>query len=402
LRILHVVPTYLPAVRYGGPIVSVHGLCKALAKRDHDVRVFTTNVDGDSDSDVPLGQWVDLEGVRISYFKSAVGRRLYWSPGMRRRLRAEISSFDIAHLHSVFLWPTWAAAQCAYSHGVPYVLAPRGMLVRTLIQKKSNLKKRMSIALFDARALRRADAVHFTSRLELEEFEVLGLTARSSLVVPNGIDLEEPDTVPQGLRNESESPGDVVFLGRINWEKGLDRLIDALALVPSCTLTLAGGASEEARAQVESAAAMAGVTARVKLVGAVAGEEKWKLLARAKMVVLPSLSESFGNVVLEAMAVGAPVVVSEGVGVADAVRRAGAGLVCDGSPEGIAASMRTILSEPDRARAMGEAGRRIVEQEFTWDRVAARMEGAYEDIIARRRHARGNANASEKGDRARP
>jgi hypothetical protein len=54
--LLHVVPTYFPAVRYGGPIHSVHGLCAALAARGHDVHVFTTNVDGPGDSDVPLGQ----------------------------------------------------------------------------------------------------------------------------------------------------------------------------------------------------------------------------------------------------------------------------------------------------------------------------------------------------------
>ena len=51
LRLLHVTPTYYPAVRYGGPIVTVHGLCKALAARGHEVHVFTTNVDGPGVSD---------------------------------------------------------------------------------------------------------------------------------------------------------------------------------------------------------------------------------------------------------------------------------------------------------------------------------------------------------------
>ena len=53
LRLLHVVPTYLPAVRYGGPIQSVHALCRALAAQGHVTDVFTTNVDGPGDSDVP-------------------------------------------------------------------------------------------------------------------------------------------------------------------------------------------------------------------------------------------------------------------------------------------------------------------------------------------------------------
>ena len=68
LKLLHVVPTYLPATRYGGPIYSVHGLCKALAVRGHEVHVFTTNVDGPGDSAVPLGRPVDLDGVKVWYF----------------------------------------------------------------------------------------------------------------------------------------------------------------------------------------------------------------------------------------------------------------------------------------------------------------------------------------------
>ena len=76
LRLLHVVPTYLPALRYGGPIRSVHALCRALAAAGHDVHVFTTSVDGLGDSDVLLGRPVDLEGVKVTYFPSRLLRRL--------------------------------------------------------------------------------------------------------------------------------------------------------------------------------------------------------------------------------------------------------------------------------------------------------------------------------------
>ena len=68
MKILHVVPSYYPAVRYGGPIVSVHGLCKALVEEGHEVHVYTTNVDGDKESDVALGVPVDLDGVKVWYF----------------------------------------------------------------------------------------------------------------------------------------------------------------------------------------------------------------------------------------------------------------------------------------------------------------------------------------------
>src|SRR6266566_4584377 len=149
MRILHVVPSYLPAVRYGGPIFSVHGLCRALAARGHHVEVLTTNVDGSKDSAVPLGVPVSLDGVHVSYFPSKFLRRLYWSPPLERAISGKISNFELVHVHSVFLWPTWAAAQSAKKARVPYLVSPRGMLVKSLIERRSRLIKSAWIKLIE-------------------------------------------------------------------------------------------------------------------------------------------------------------------------------------------------------------------------------------------------------------
>src|SRR5262245_41821127 len=138
MRILHVVPSYYPAVRYGGPIRSVHALAAANVERGHEVHVYTTNVDGPNNSDVKLGQPVERDGVCVWYYATNLGRRLYRSLEMGRALRSNLKGFDIVHLHSVFLWPTSAAAQVARNAHVPYILAPRGMLVKELIRRKSS------------------------------------------------------------------------------------------------------------------------------------------------------------------------------------------------------------------------------------------------------------------------
>src|ERR1700722_2540477 len=124
LRILHVVPTYYPAVRYGGTIRSVHGLASALARRGHEVHVYTTSVDGANDLDVPLGRPVDLDGVAVHYFRVPALRRLFWAPALQHRVRERVAEFDVVHLHSVFLCPTWAGARAAARVGVPYVMSP--------------------------------------------------------------------------------------------------------------------------------------------------------------------------------------------------------------------------------------------------------------------------------------
>ena len=227
------VPSYIPAWRYGGPIHSVHGLCRALAARGHRVDVATTNVDGDGDSDVALGTAVDVDGVNVHYFPSRRLRRIYYSPPLRRFLAERIAgSWEIVHTHSVFLWPTAAAAQLARRAGKPYVLSPRGMLVPDLIARRSSVAKRAWIAAFERRNVECAAAVHVTSAAEAEALRGAGFRPREILDLPNGVDA--PDAIasadsPPGSNLQSGLPARyALFLGRISWKKGLDRLVDCL------------------------------------------------------------------------------------------------------------------------------------------------------------------------------
>lgn len=121
MKIAHVVPTYWPAVRYGGPIFSVHGLCKSLVANGIEVDVYTTNVDGDGVLEVPVGTPVDVDGVKVRYFPTSAGRRIYRSPAMAAELEARIQEYDVVHTHSIFLWPVLAASRIAARHSVPYI-----------------------------------------------------------------------------------------------------------------------------------------------------------------------------------------------------------------------------------------------------------------------------------------
>src|SRR5262249_49765833 len=160
MRILHVVPTYLPAVRYGGPIFSVHGLCRALAARGHDVHVVTTNIDGSGESAAPIGVPVRLDGVTVRDFRSPLLPRLSWAPALGQTLAREAAAFDVLHLHSVFLWPTWAAARSARRARVPYLISPRGMLVKELIERRNRLVKSAWIKLIEKSNLEMASTIH--------------------------------------------------------------------------------------------------------------------------------------------------------------------------------------------------------------------------------------------------
>ncbi|MBV8516514.1 MAG: glycosyltransferase [Acidobacteria bacterium] len=358
MRLLHVVPTYLPARRYGGPIVAVHGLCKALAARGHEVKVLTTSVDGDGTLDVPPS--VTMDGVEVRYCASPFPR-LYWSPEMRRALETEVPNADLVHSHAVYLWPGVAAARRARRHRVPYVITPRGMLVPELIRAKSRAAKTLWLRLVERRALAGAAAIHFTSRLEWDDAKRTGVPLPSPFVVPNGVDVPPRPDVARDERM-------LLFLGRINWKKGLDRAIEALP--PDAHLVIAGNDEEQLTPKLQALAQQRGVAARVTFPGAVYGAAKDELLARAALFVLPSRSENFGNAVLEALAMETPVVLSSEVGLADDVVRADAGVV------GLE-RVGELLADGARRAQMGRNGRTLVESRFTWERVAQQMEEAY-------------------------
>jgi glycosyltransferase involved in cell wall biosynthesis len=113
--------------------------------------------------------------------------------------------------------------------------------------------------------------------------------------------------------------------------------------------------------------------------GPVHGGDKAALIANARALILPSYSENFGNVVLEAMAAGRPVIVSREVGLADLVRDSGGGLVTDGAPEHLGEMILQLSSDAGGGEAMGRRGRDAASR-YAWDSVATQMEALYESV----------------------
>jgi len=339
--------------------------------------VYTTSVDGDKDLDVPLGRPVDLDGVSVHYFRVPALRRLYWSPSLGKQLREAIAAFDIVHLHSVFLWPTWAAARAAARAGVPYITAPRGMLVREMIQRKSRWLKNAWITLIERATFIRAAGVHVTAELEGEELRAFSWPLPEVTWIPNGVDWPAEHS-PRSAGPFADLPARyVLFLSRISWKKGLDRLITAWQWVPEMPLVIAGNDDEGYRPKLEELARTVGVADRVHFTGPVTDAHKWALYEEAQLFVLPSYSENFGNVVAEAMAMGCPVVVSPEVGIAALVKASEAGVVTDCDPARLAAAINDLLTDRLRRSQMGLRGREAVCAGLSWDGVAAQMENLY-------------------------
>jgi glycosyltransferase involved in cell wall biosynthesis len=385
MRILHVVPTYLPATRYGGPIVAVHSLCRALAARGHAVEVFTTSIDGPVDTAVSYDRPVMLDGVKVRYFASRRLRRLSYAPALLQSLHDEMAGADIVHLHSAFLWPTWRAARLSHRRRIPYVVSPRGMLVKTLIASRNRLIKSAWIALIERSNLEQAAAIHATSAIEADEIRKFGWRLPRIVMVPNGVDAIEQDArqdAPAADIAALAGPQPLVlFFGRLAQVKGLDRLLRAFAHTRCGTLAIVGNDYEGLAAGLSEMARRLQIDDRVRIVPrTITDAEKECMFAAARVLVLPSYSESFGNVVLEAMQRGLPVIVAPEVGAADVVKESGGGLVAGGDAQSLSAAINRLTEDAATASAMGQAGRRHVSERYGWPSVAARMEALYGEL----------------------
>ena len=384
MKILHVVPTFYPAVRYGGPIYAIQALCRALVEAGHEVHVFTTSVDGAGNSNVPHDQPVDVDGVQVQYFRSNWLRRIYYSAQLAAQLDTRMSAFDVVHLHSVFLFPTWAGARSAARAKIPYVLSPRGMLVRDLIQQRSTAAKRAWIRLIERANLAGARRIHLTSEEERRALVDLGLALAPTTIIPNGVDVPtlcSDNAVSEDVRALLAEGFDILCFGRINWKKGLDRVIRSVAQIRGASLLIAGNDETGFTAKLRSIAAECGVSSRVHFLPRhIAGTDREALFRAARIFVLPSVSENFGNVILEAMIRGLPVVVTERVGAAEIVQASGGGVIVREGQDDLSVVIARLLQSNEWLAAMGAAGARYVREQLSWQRVAKLFAAMYSEI----------------------
>ena len=235
MKILHIIPSYLPAIFASGPIKPTHFLNKTLVQKGIEVVVYTMNIDEKKKLDVPLEKEVDIDGVKVFYFPMTF---LAWqySYKLHRALAKNIKNFDLIHITSVFLSVSTLGAYYAKKFKKPCIISPHGSLMTEPLAMKSSFKKKIYIDLIEKRNLANVAAVHFTVEAEKKEYLEVGLPLKKSIIIPNGFNAEEfeKQIFEDFFRNRFNISADkkiVLFLSRLNWKKGLDTLIPAFAEV---------------------------------------------------------------------------------------------------------------------------------------------------------------------------
>lgn len=373
MRILHITPSYKPAFRYGGPTFSVSCLAESLAAADAEVWVFTTTANGPEELDVPVGVPVEIAGVRVIYFRRWTGDHGHFCPALWQALWRQGQGFDVVHIHSWWNWVAFGAAFVCRVRGFRTVFSPHGMLSPYTLRSRVKRLFQRAIGgwlLAPTRWLA-------TARLEQRELRALA-PDREVVHLPNIVPLPGMETHTTAYR--AGRPVRLLFLSRIDPKKGLDFLLETLAGLDTDAewqLIVAGDPTSAYARKMQHWVRRKGLQARIHWQGWVSGNDKWRLLAGADLLVLPSQNENFALAVLEALAVGTAVVVSDQVGLCDYVREQDFGWVVPLRVEAWHEALNDALNDAVKRQRIRQQAPERVRRDFDATTLAQRYLAFY-------------------------
>lgn len=324
---------------------------------------------------------------------------------------------DVIHIHG--LWDPFLhrVARWGRERGVPYVVSPQGMLTAWSLSQK-RIKKQLALALYQRRDLIAAALIHATAESEVEDIRRLGLR-QPIVVAPFGIDIPTVSAA-QVAGGTGRGPGRMaLFISRMHPKKGLANLLDAWATLKQQATThqpptqpwhlvIAGPDEAGHKGELLAQAATLGLSVRqcpvppagrlpleadVIFTGPVFDEQKTALYQQSDVFVLPTHSENFGVVILEALACGVPVITTKGtpwqqledVGRSDRElgQPARAGWWIDIGVEPLVTVLRQAIRATDSERAaIGDNGRWFARERYSWSAAARTMNDAYQWLLA--------------------
>lgn len=374
MRILQVLTLLSPAGEFGGPATVAINQSRALAELGHAVTLIAGSYDGPAAAP-------DLPGVRVLTFPTrTVGRGRSFSriiaPSMLRWIRAHADDFDVAHVHLGRDFVTLPAARLLSWGNVPTHVQTHGM-----INPRPSLPYQVIDRALTIPAVRDARTAFYLNEVELRKLRsAIGGSPRYSYL-GNGVPL--PDVMPA---DRPDGLPEVLFLARLHPRKravAFARVATELAPLIPARFTIIGpdegdGPVVDDVLRTFRASHDPEVADRIRREAPIPARLVAERLAQATIYVLPSIHEPLPMSVLEAMAAGLPVVVTDTCGFAGLVAGADAGLVVDDSIGALSAALTGLLTDPARARAQGLRGRIAVEKHWGISSIARQLEERYD------------------------
>lgn len=347
--------------------MSVSKLSEELVKAGQDVTVLTTTANGKTELDVPIGKETIVDGVKVYYFKRWTKDHTHFSPALFWFLHKTIRNTKcntpdtqlIIHIHAWWNLVSIFSCLIAKLHGIKIVLSPRGMLTSYSLNNR-NSKFKDTIHFLLGKRLLKYCYIHATSKKELEDVAQT-CEVKSISIIPNFVEF------PKDAQYQTTESGKyrLLFLSRIEQKKGLELLFKALAQTSiSYQLSIAGTGEISYIENLKSLALKLNIENKITWLGNINKENKFDILTKKDLLVLTSYNENFANVIIEALAVGTPVLISKEVGLADYVIKNDLGWVVPLEIEEIANSINSSFNNAEKRNLIRKKAPSIIQHNF--------------------------------------
>lgn len=313
--------------------------------------------------------------IEIAAFKGSFP----YIQGYSNDLNKYLNNIETSLFHGNGMWdyPVHAMSKLARKKGIPYILSPHGMLEPWVLNVKK-FKKKLGLRLFEYDDLMHASCIHATAKSEAESIRILGLK-NPIAIIPNGIDLSEYVASQDELKKTERT---ILFLSRIHPKKGIELLIEAWSRVPASLkknwkVRIVGNGEESYINTLNQQINKKGLAEELAIEGPLFHEEKIIAFRDADLFVLPTYSENFGIVILEALASETPVITTKGAPWEELnSQHAGWWIEIGVDPLVEALTEALKLTDSER-RSMGLNGRTLVEANYSIQSVANKMLSLY-------------------------
>ncbi len=376
MNILQITPSYKPAYVYGGPIMSVSKLCELLSNIPGvQLKVITTNANGNNHLDVPLGKEVKVEGVNVIYFKRISGDPHHISPSLWRYLFANAKQYDVVHIHS---WWNLLSVVCSFICVLKrkkIIISPRGMLSDYIFNTGSNRQKKLLHKTVGKKLLAQS-YFHATSDLEYEECKNL-IKGWRGFTIPNIIHLPSIE-----INKTSHATFTLGFLSRIDPKKGLEFVFRAIQELPFPVLLKIAGEGEEAYLnELKQLASTLHIENALEWIGWKGVNEKFDELMNFDLFLLISFNENFANAVVEALYMGTPVCISRQVGLSNFVEQQSLGWITDVSVASVRQAIIHAYADAGKRKRIEASARDIVLTHFSPGVVVQQYMTMYRNVL---------------------
>lgn len=391
MHIAFIIPAFLPARDYGGPLYNTISLAQQYVKEGHGVTIYTTNAVTMKHFDRNIKITEEILGIRVKRFPVVLKIGGYWvNPSIYQALKAD--NFDIMHAQCLRCFQSDMAAAISKKTNKPLVIGAHGSL-GSIFSSRVSLKQKVMhslhnpIDVWDIRIARKLIAVN---KFEKFVYQKYGVREDKIAEIPLGIDVSEFDDINGDFRGHFNIDNDeimLLFVGRYNYVKGLDTLVKAFSeiiakdnLSRKVRLVLIGK-DDGYYGQLLDLISAHDTNDRII---ALEGQPRDVILAAYKacdICIVPSHFDTFPVTILEALSCGKALIASRVGGIPEVIEHGKTGILVEpGDVKSLSENMIELIVDEIKRKNLGVAGRAAV-RKYDMATVARQTMQLYSELI---------------------